>query len=542
MDGFPCDIEWAKEKGKFYIAQSRPITTIRGYKKIKQFNIQERIVLPEDLSIFEIDENSNYFSVVARKSVLLLRSCFPWGYCDNERYKKIFGFPTPHKPFYDSWRGIFVDKNAIGIERKEILSQVNKKSDYLKEIADKCQTDGDKLWEYSLEIKKTDLSRKTDEELKFLVTKGIEGLVNLCAYLLFPISLQGFFEESIKNLISLKVKDQKIQDKYFEILTTPSKQNFGYFEQVAILKLAVSYKKNKDIQKEIENYLLEFDTLGAKYGVGELWSKKEVIKRIKYLAKQSPQKKLGHILSIPKQADNKTKIILKKLNADKNFRKLVAITRLYVYLRTYRTDIISGAFANMFPLFKEIGKRNRLDLKSVIECLPNEVSNFNFPNKKTIADRAKTNIIRGVDGCLYFAFGDKAIKIHKKLLKNANKKINKKKIKITESNEIKGVVANKGIVKGVVKIVLDNTELKKIKEGDILVSSMTTPDFVPAMEKAAAFVTDEGGILCHAAIVSREMQKPCIIGTINATSILKDGDLVEVNANQGIIKILKKKK
>lgn len=359
---------------------------------------------------------------------------------------------------------------------------------------------------------------------------------------MFPISLQGFLEESIKNLIFQKAKNPQTQDKYFEILTTPSKQNFGYFEQVAILKLAISYKENKNIQKEIKNYLLEFDTLGVKYGVGELWSKKDIIERIKYLAKQSPQKKLDHILSIPKEADDKVKMTLKKLNANKNFKKLVAITRLYVYLRTYRTDIISGAFANMFPLFKEIGKRNGLDLKSVIECLPNEVSNFNFPNKKTIADRAKTNIIRGVDGCLYFAFGDKAIKINKKLLKNVNRKIGQKKAKITENNKIKGVVANKGIVKGIVKIVLDNTELQKIKEGDILVSSMTTPDFVPAMEKAAAFITDEGGILCHAAIASREMQKPCIIGTGNATLILKDGDLVEVNANQGIIKILKKKK
>ncbi len=390
-------------------------------------------------------------------------------------------------------------------------------------------------------IKKTNLSRKTDEELKSLVVKGIEDLVNLCSYLLFPISLQCYFEESIKNWLSQKVKDPKFKDNYFKILTTPSKQNSGYFEQVAILKLAILYNENRGIKNKIDDYLLEFDTLGVKYGVGELWNKKEVVERIKYLSKQSPKKRLYHILSILKQADDKVEITLKKLNADKNFRKFIVITRLYVYLRTYRTDIISGAFANMFPLFKEIGKRNALNLRSVIECLPNEIISFNFPDKKTITERAKTNIIRGVDGKLYFAFGEKAIKVHKKLLKNVNQKVIKKKVKITENKEIKGVIANKGIVKGFVKIVLDNTGLKKISEGDILVSSMTTPDFVPAMEKASAFITDEGGILCHAAIVSREMQKPCIIGTGSATSILKDGDLVEVNANQGLVKILKKK-
>ena len=65
---------------------------------------------------------------------------------------------------------------------------------------------------------------------------------------------------------------------------------------------------------------------------------------------------------------------------------------------------------------------------------------------------------------------------------------------------------------------------------------MTTPDFVPAMGKAAAIVTDEGGITCHAAIISRELGIPCIVGTRIATKVLRDDDYVEVNANHGIIK------
>ena len=69
---------------------------------------------------------------------------------------------------------------------------------------------------------------------------------------------------------------------------------------------------------------------------------------------------------------------------------------------------------------------------------------------------------------------------------------------------------------------------------------MTTPDFVMAMEKAIAFVTDEGGITCHAAIVAREMKKACIVGTETATQALKDGDLVEVDAERGVVKIIKK--
>ncbi|MEY2664432.1 MAG: hypothetical protein RIT04_240, partial [Candidatus Parcubacteria bacterium] len=77
------------------------------------------------------------------------------------------------------------------------------------------------------------------------------------------------------------------------------------------------------------------------------------------------------------------------------------------------------------------------------------------------------------------------------------------------------------------------------EDGSVLVTSMTRPEFVPLMKKAIAIVTDEGGITCHAAIVSRELKKPCIIGTKVATQVLKDGDMVEVDANSGIVRILK---
>jgi pyruvate,water dikinase len=68
---------------------------------------------------------------------------------------------------------------------------------------------------------------------------------------------------------------------------------------------------------------------------------------------------------------------------------------------------------------------------------------------------------------------------------------------------------------------------------------MTTPEFLPSMRKAKAFITDEGGVTCHAAIMAREMQKPCIIGTKNASKVLKDGDMVEINTKTGVVRIIK---
>jgi phosphoenolpyruvate synthase/pyruvate phosphate dikinase len=109
---------------------------------------------------------------------------------------------------------------------------------------------------------------------------------------------------------------------------------------------------------------------------------------------------------------------------------------------------------------------------------------------------------------------------------------------VGEVSELKGQVAYKGTVTGTVKIVKNVRAMEHVKKDDILVSPMTTPDFLPAMKLAAAFVTDEGGMMCHGAIVAREMKKPCIIGTKFATQILHDGDLVEVDANNGVVRIL----
>jgi len=104
---------------------------------------------------------------------------------------------------------------------------------------------------------------------------------------------------------------------------------------------------------------------------------------------------------------------------------------------------------------------------------------------------------------------------------------------------LKGQIANKGKVKGIVRIVLDPHDDKGFQKGDILVTSMTRPEFLHLMKKAGAVVTNEGGITCHAAIISRELSIPCVIGTKIATHALKDGDMVEVDADKGIVRIIK---
>jgi len=107
---------------------------------------------------------------------------------------------------------------------------------------------------------------------------------------------------------------------------------------------------------------------------------------------------------------------------------------------------------------------------------------------------------------------------------------------------IKGATAYRGYVIGKAIIIKQKEKINKIRRGQIIIATMTTPEFIPAMKKAGAIITDEGGITCHAAIISRELGIPCVIGTKIATKVLKDGDLVEVDANKGVVKIIKSNK
>lgn len=99
----------------------------------------------------------------------------------------------------------------------------------------------------------------------------------------------------------------------------------------------------------------------------------------------------------------------------------------------------------------------------------------------------------------------------------------------------RGLGASPGIGVGPVKIIKSASEIKRVEKGDVLVTEMTTPDFVPGMKRAAAIVTDTGGMTSHAAIVSRELGVPCVVGAAGATGILKEGELISVDGSSGVV-------
>lgn len=106
------------------------------------------------------------------------------------------------------------------------------------------------------------------------------------------------------------------------------------------------------------------------------------------------------------------------------------------------------------------------------------------------------------------------------------------------TKSLKGKTAFPGRCRGRVRLIKLIKDIRKMRKGEILITAMTDPRYLLAMKKAAAIVTNEGGITCHAAIVSRELKIPCIVGTKSGTHTFNDGDLVEVDAERGIVRKL----
>lgn len=201
----------------------------------------------------------------------------------------------------------------------------------------------------------------------------------------------------------------------------------------------------------------------------------------------------------------------------------------FVYIKDARDDFRRQGVYFAGKLFAEVARRIGIKQEDTTYLQENDVISFlsgkNNNFKKLISDRKKGFI-------LYLDINKKLTCLQgndiPKVLSAFNLLTKKKEIK-----EIIGTVASKGKAVGIVAIIRGVKDLEKVKEGNILVAVTTHPDYVLAMRKAAAIVTDEGGITSHAAIVSREFGIPCIVGTKNATKILRDGDKVEVDAVVG---------
>lgn len=217
------------------------------------------------------------------------------------------------------------------------------------------------------------------------------------------------------------------------------------------------------------------------------------------------------------------------LELNEEQEKLVFIMNRLSFIKDQRDDYRREAVFYSRKLYNKIAEEFGVEFKDLIYMTKDEIvdliDNQNKIDPSELEKRRK--------GFLIIQYED-----HMQITTDAAAKMEELGLpeKQEYSGEVKGICGSKGKVSGKAVIVEKIEDLHKVKQGDIMIAITTHPDFVPAMSRAAAIVTDEGGLTCHAAIVSREMGTPCIVGTKTATKSFKDGDNVEVDANNGVVK------
>ena len=177
-------------------------------------------------------------------------------------------------------------------------------------------------------------------------------------------------------------------------------------------------------------------------------------------------------------------------------------------------------------MLKELAHSKEITYQELLYCTQFEIE-AGLPSNSILQNKIKDHTTILEDGIIRCDTGEESQKIKIFLTE-----------KINQIDQITGSIAFQGVASGQAKIVNDPKDYQSFKPGNILITKMITPNMISIMKLASAFVTDEGGITCHAAIISRELGIPCIIGTKHATKIFKDGDLVEVDATNGIVRKL----
>jgi phosphohistidine swiveling domain-containing protein len=346
---------------------------------------------------------------------------------------------------------------------------------------------------------------------------------------LATLTLEPMLGEQLKKLYSQQNDKEYTHD--FSVLTSPLVLTFYRQEQKDLLttltlpksKQEEELKKHQQQYYWIYNSYLEGKTLDINYFKTELNK-----------AKQSDyQKTLTEINEYPRAIKQEKEKIYKKIAPSNDFRKLVSLVETFSALQDERKKYNFRGEHYLQKFVEVFSQKIHLDAASLKLLVLDELSEVLHKNNATrIQNRKTAFVMMATDKEIVHYDGPNALVIAHQYTDVPN----------VNQNIIQGTVASMGIhshFRGTAKIVLTIDKIGKINDGDILVTTMTSPDFVIGIKKAGAIITDVGGMLSHAAIISREFKKPCIVGTEIATKVIHDGDVVELHCDRGTVKIIK---
>lgn len=477
--------------------------------------------------------------------------CYSWarGYSDIYKYynKDYYILVVPFKNDY-GWQ-VLEKKKSIELARDVHLKYLKNHS-YIQEKRDKWKKCRQDLIKVCTQIKNRELNKLSVNDL----WKLYEGLISAYIDEFAPALIIEAFEPYVTDVFMKQIpyKDPEVL-RQLSILQQPSVQSFMVSQRVDFLRICLEILKNKKLLSylrkrkiNINKILKNFSTFRKrikKHSDDFFWIKnnykniyfldsnyflKLIIKEIKTKNKEQIKDELKKLQTSSSKLKQKKNAIIKKLKLD---NKIVSTYKLLEELGQWqderkRMTLIAGFYLNL--LLKRIAKIKKISLVTVQYLHPLEIKDLllknELINKKIIRERRRCSVWIGLKDKEFLLIGEQAKKVKKILFRERN--INQK--------SITGIPVSPGTVIGRARIVLD-PQKDRFYKNEILIASMTRPEYLPLMKKAKAIVTNEGGITCHAAIVSREFGIPCIVGTKIATKVLKDGDLVEVRAHRGTV-------
>ncbi len=407
---------------------------------------------------------------------------------------------------------------------KILEEKLEKDPDYfkgIKKIYDKQIEESNKFYE---KLETLNFEKLSDEEFIELLKKASECIsVSVgVAHIIEPFVLTT--DIKIKNELEKYIRGKKELNKIFTLLMSPIKESFvnRYEEGLKEIAKEKDDKKRNELTKRLIN---KFFWIRDGYAGRHILSKEEMEDELISMKEKAP-------INFNKVIRDKNELI-KKLKLPENLVRKIKAIEFLTYWQDERKENILIAIDYTDRLLEELSKRFKFDIRYLRYMVPEEIILEKIRSKKF-----QNELKRRRDGCVYLYDIENPQIVAGKEYENFLKQF--KKEKLADVKELTGMTASVGTVIGPVKVCTDIKSLDKVEEGDILVASMTRPEYVPAMRKASAIITDEGGITCHAAIIARELGIPCIIGTKMATKVLKDNDLVEIKGNHGLIIVLKK--
>lgn len=356
----------------------------------------------------------------------------------------------------------------------------------------------------------------------------------------------GVDQERIEEI----AKAHNLDRAAVEILTTPVEMTFADERKHALLKLVREiFGKKTDVSSEqlrvlltkhraeFEQYKRNFDYYKSNYAHVKHITDQEIEQEIAlYLAdRELLQQDWKRLDSYEKEKQEGIAEVLKKYKLKSN--PLWFFSNLTAW-REHRKKVNLMGFHALDIVLAALEAKTGIPKKLLRSLSFDEVEGVlkGFVTASILERRYTSGALISIQNGSYKLFdGAEAISIQKGLEDGL---VEDASTSSAQSKFLTGQTASQGYAKGIARVILTQDDFARFAEGEVLVTSMTRPEFVPLMKKAAAIVTNEGGITCHAAIVSRELGKPCVIGTKVATQVIKDGDLIEVRANHATVRIL----